>query len=180
MRSQQPSKSLPIGRGIRDEDAIRWVFDEAGVERAVIGTAALKRPDWFREMVARHPGRLCLGLDARDSMVATEGWLDVSQTPALELARDYALLDLAAVIYTNIANDGMLQGVDERTIDDLCALSDLGLPVVASGGVTTPGDVRRLKKASAEHPNLVAAIVGRSLYEGRSTFRRLLQSRRDE
>ena len=155
-----------MGGGLRDADSIRLLLDDVGVERAIIGTAALKRPDWFREMAARWPGRLCLGIDARDSMVATEGWLDVSQTPAIDLARDMADLPLAALIYTNIANDGMLQGIDERTIDDLCALADLGVPTIASGGVTTIDDVRRLRTAANGHPHLVAAIVGRALYEG--------------
>jgi phosphoribosylformimino-5-aminoimidazole carboxamide ribotide isomerase len=155
-----------LGGGVRNEESIRLLLEEIGVERAIVGTAALKQPDWFREMAAKWPGRLCLGIDARDSMVATEGWLDVSQTSALDLARNYAGLPLAAVIYTNIANDGMLQGIDDQTIADLCALADLGLPTIASGGVTTLDDVRRLREAERSHPQLVGAIVGRALYEG--------------
>ncbi|REJ91311.1 MAG: 1-(5-phosphoribosyl)-5-[(5-phosphoribosylamino)methylideneamino]imidazole-4-carboxamide isomerase [Planctomycetota bacterium] len=154
-----------LGGGVRDEAAIRLLVDDLGIERAIIGTAALKQPDWFRSMIGEFPGRLCLGLDAKDSMIATEGWLDVSRTSALELARQYEGLDLAAVIYTNIANDGMLQGIDRATIVDLCALADLGFPVIASGGVTTVDDVRRLREASRAHPQLVGAIVGRALYE---------------
>ena len=155
-----------LGGGVRDQAAIQLLLEEIGIERAIVGTAALKNPDWFREMIAAYPGRLCLGLDAKDSMIATEGWLDVSQTAAIDLARQYTGLELAAVIYTNIANDGMMQGVDQATIGDLCSLADLNLPVIASGGVTTVDDVRRLKDASAEHPQLVGAIVGRALYEG--------------
>lgn len=154
-----------LGGGIRDETAIRTLLD-VGLDRVIIGTQALKQPDWFREMASQFPGRIALGLDARDSMVATEGWLDVSSVSALELAADYQGLDLAAVIYTNIANDGMMQGVDEATIADMIALADLGFPVIASGGVTTLDDVRNLTAASAEHPNLVGAIVGRAIYEG--------------
>lgn len=155
-----------LGGGVRDEAAIRLLLEDVGVERVIVGTAALKQPAWFREMAAQWPRRLCLGLDARDSMVATEGWLDVSQTSAIELARQSADLPLAAVIYTNIANDGMLQGIDDRTIEDLCALSDLGIPVIASGGVTTLDDIRRLCAAERRHPLLNAAIIGRALYEG--------------
>ena len=99
-------------------------------------------------------------------MVATEGWLDVSQTSALELARRFVGLPVGAVIYTNIANDGMMQGVDERTIDDMLALADLGLPVIASGGVTTLADIKRLWEVSRRQPRLVGAIVGRAIYEG--------------
>jgi phosphoribosylformimino-5-aminoimidazole carboxamide ribotide isomerase len=155
-----------LGGGVRDEPAIRMLLDEVGVDRVIVGTQALKQPEWFRAMARTFPGRVCLGLDARDGMVATEGWLQVSKTPALELARQFAGLDLAAVIYTNIANDGMLQGVDEQTIADLIALTEVGLPVIASGGVTTLSDVRRLTGVSREHPRLIGAIVGRAIYEG--------------
>ena len=99
-------------------------------------------------------------------MVATEGWLDVSKTSAIELAKSYTELDLAAVVYTNIANDGMMQGVDEGTIRDMIALTELGLPVIASGGVTTLRDVQRLAEVSRQHPKLIGAIIGRAIYEG--------------
>jgi phosphoribosylformimino-5-aminoimidazole carboxamide ribotide isomerase len=155
-----------LGGGVRDEGAIRLMLEEVGVDRVIVGTQALKAPDWFEQMVSRYPGRICLGIDARDSMVATEGWLDVSKTSALELAKRYAGLDVAAVIYTNIANDGMMQGVDERTIADMVALAELGLPVIASGGVTTMKDVQRLVEVHRDHPRLVGAIIGRALYEG--------------
>ncbi len=155
-----------LGGGVRDEDSIRLMLDEVGVGRVIIGTKALKDPEWFREMAGKFPGKLVLGIDARNSMVATEGWLDVSETSAIDLAKEYADLDLAALIYTNIANDGMMQGVDEPTIADMQQLADLGFPVIASGGVTTLDDVTRLKAAADASPNLVGAIIGRALYEG--------------
>jgi phosphoribosylformimino-5-aminoimidazole carboxamide ribotide isomerase len=155
-----------LGGGIRDEAAIRMMLDEIGIDRVIVGTQALKQPEWFREMAEKFPGRVALGLDARDSKVATEGWLDVSERSAIELAGEYADLNLPAVIYTNIANDGMMQGVDEATIDDMIALTELGLPVIASGGVSTMDDVRRLTEVSAKHPQLIGAIVGRAIYEG--------------
>jgi phosphoribosylformimino-5-aminoimidazole carboxamide ribotide isomerase len=165
-----------LGGGIRDEEGIRLMLEDVGIERVIVGTQALKQPEWFCEMATKFPGRLILGIDARNSMVATEGWLDVSQTPALDLARDYALLPLAAIIYTNIANDGMMAGIDRATIDDLIRFSELGLPVIASGGVTTAADVRELTRVSREHPNLVGAIVGRALYEGTLTLADALQA----
>ena len=165
-----------LGGGIRDEAAMRLMLDEAGVNRVIVGTQALKQPAWFREMAGRFPGRLVLGIDARNSLVATEGWLDVSQTSAIELARDYASLPIAAIVYTNIANDGMMSGVDQATIDDLIALSELGIAVIASGGVTTATDVANLTRAEKTHPNLVAAIVGRALYEGTLTVAAALQA----
>ncbi len=155
-----------LGGGLRDEATIRQMIEEVGIDRAIIGTQALKQPDWFRKMVQLFPGRIALGLDARNGMVATAGWLDVSQTSALELARQFADLDLAAVIYTNIANDGMMQGIDQGTIDDMLQLAELGLPVIASGGVTTLADIERLAAVSRKQPKLIGAIVGRALYEG--------------
>ncbi len=160
--------SIPcqLGGGLRDEAGLQLVLEEIGVDRAIVGTQALKQPEWFREMAEKYPGKLALGLDARDSMVATEGWLDVSEKSALDLAGQYADLDLAAVIYTNIANDGMMQGVDEGTINDMIALTELGLPVIASGGVTTLDDVERLTAVHRKHPRLIGAIIGRAIYEG--------------
>lgn len=155
-----------LGGGLRDEASIRTLLNDVGVDRAIIGTQALKQPEWFRNMVQLFPGRIALGLDARDGMVATAGWLDVSQTRALDLAKQFIGIDLAAVIYTNIANDGMMQGIDETTIQDMITLADLGLPVIASGGVSTLHDVERLNSYSKRHPNLVGAIIGRALYEG--------------
>jgi phosphoribosylformimino-5-aminoimidazole carboxamide ribotide isomerase len=159
-----------LGGGLRDDRAAAQLLEEVGVERIIIGTQALKQPEWFAALVERYPGRIALGVDARNSLVATEGWLDVSQMPMLELVRRYTGLPLAAVIYTNIANDGMLQGVDDRTLDDLVELAQLGLPTVASGGVTTLEDVRQLADRSRRHPLLVGAIVGRALYEGTLTL----------
>ncbi|AMV21727.1 1-(5-phosphoribosyl)-5-[(5-phosphoribosylamino)methylideneamino]imidazole-4-carboxamide isomerase [Planctomyces sp. SH-PL14] len=158
-----------LGGGIRDEATIRMMLEEVGINRVIVGTAALKQPDWFEAMVRQFPGRVALGLDARDSMVATAGWLDVSQTPAIDLARRFAGLPLAAVIYTNIANDGMMKGVDPGTLADMERLAEMGLPVIASGGVTTAQDIRNLAEIHRRQPNLVGAIVGRALYEGTLT-----------
>ena len=155
-----------LGGGIRDEDSIRLMLDDSGVGRVIIGTKALKDPGWFREMATAFPGKLVLGIDARDSMVATEGWLDVSETSAIGLAEKYADLNLAALIYTNIANDGMMQGVDQATIEDMQQLAGLGFQVIASGGVTTLDDVKKLREANEAAPNLSGIIIGRALYEG--------------
>jgi phosphoribosylformimino-5-aminoimidazole carboxamide ribotide isomerase len=163
--------SIPcqLGGGLRTESALETILEKAGLDRAIVGTQALKQPDWFREMTARFPGRIALGLDARDSKVATGGWLEVSQTPAIDLARSFAGLNLAALIYTNIANDGMMQGIDEATISDMVELTKLGFPVIASGGVSRLEDVRRLAETSRQHPKLIGAIIGRAIYEGSLT-----------
>ncbi len=171
VRAIMRSVGIPcqLGGGVRSEESIRLLLEDVGIDRVIIGTQALKQPEWFREMTEKFPSRIVLGIDARDSMVATEGWLDVSQTSALELARQYVELPIAAIIYTNIANDGMMQGVDAGTLSDLAQLADLGKPVIASGGVTNVDDVVNLKKVADDHPQLAGAIIGRSLYEGQIT-----------
>lgn len=160
-----------LGGGLRDEAALRLMLEDVGIARVIIGTQALKHPEWFAEMAARYPNRLVLGIDARNSMVATEGWLDVSQTPAIDLARKFVGLPLGALIYTNIANDGMMSGVDTATLEDMERLAELGFPIIASGGVTTVADVTELTRRARKQPNLVGAIIGRALYEGTLTVR---------
>jgi len=131
----------------------------------IVGTRALQDSTWFREMATRYPDRLVLGLDARDGRVATGGWLDVSSVEAATLARQFDDLPLAAVIYTDIARDGMMQGVN---IEATAALHRAvpHLHVIASGGVTDLDDLRRLDAAGVP-----GAIVGRALYEGRIALR---------
>lgn len=155
-----------LGGGIRSEEIIRTTIEETGVDRVIIGTKALREPDWFASMCEVFPHQLALGLDARDSMVATDGWLEVSKVSVIELAQRFVGVPLAAVIYTNIANDGMMQGIDQQTLDDFCTLADMGLPVIASGGVTTMTDIAALKNIALKHPNLIGAITGRAIYEG--------------
>jgi phosphoribosylformimino-5-aminoimidazole carboxamide ribotide isomerase len=155
-----------MGGGIRNEDSIALALDDLGLSRVIIGTKALKEPDWFARACVRFPDKLALGLDAKDSMVATEGWLEVSGVSVMQLAENFTDVPLAAVIYTNIANDGMMQGVDPGTLSDLHALADMGLPVIASGGVTTMDDIAALQKIAEAQSNLIGAIVGRAIYEG--------------
>ena len=166
---QRAGVPCQLGGGIRSEESIRLMIEEVGVERVIVGTQALKHRDWFAQMAEKFPGRLVLGIDARNGMVATEGWLDVSSTAAYDLAQQYTSLPLAALVYTNIANDGMMQGIDAGTLADLGRLADLGLPVIASGGVTTAQDLVALCEVAKTHPLLSGAIVGRALYEGTLT-----------
>ena len=147
-----------LGGGLREEAHLRAAF-AAGVDRAVIGTKALKDPDWFAAMCRQFPGRLLLGLDAKDGRVATEGWLHVSDCPAVELARRCDGWPLAGIIYTDISRDGMLAGPNVTALAELAAA--VRLPVFASGGVATLEDIRRLARLP-----LAGCIVGRALYEG--------------
>jgi phosphoribosylformimino-5-aminoimidazole carboxamide ribotide isomerase len=148
-----------LGGGLRDEahidEALGW-----GVERVVLGTRALNDPAWLEGVCRRRPGRVVLGLDARDGRVATDGWLHTSARPALELARQCADWPLAALVYTDISRDGMLEGPNLEALAEMARA--VPLPVIASGGVTTLDDVRRLARLG-----LAGCIIGRALYEGR-------------
>ena len=157
-----------LGGGIRDEATIATLLD-LGLDRLVLGTSALKRAEWFREMCDKYPGKLVLGIDARDGMVATDGWLETSSTPATELADDFRDSPLAAIVYTDIATDGMLAGPNLSAMAEMQQHVDV--PVVASGGVTTVENVADL--ASAE---LAGAIIGRALYAGTITLIDALQA----
>jgi phosphoribosylformimino-5-aminoimidazole carboxamide ribotide isomerase len=147
-----------LGGGIRDEEAIEQLLN-LGLARLVIGTLALKEPDWFRGVARKFPGQLALGIDAKSGLVATDGWLKTSTTRAVELARQFAGEPLAAIIYTDIARDGMLQGPNLEAMAEMNAAADVD--VIASGGVTTADDVRKLAAIG-----MAGCIVGRALYEG--------------
>ena len=151
-----------LGGGIRTEETIRELLD-LGVARLVIGTLAIKEPEWFRQVARRFPGRLVLGIDARDGLVATRGWLDTSQTPAAELARQFDQEPIAGIVYTDIATDGMLAGPNLPAMAHMQAT--VRRPVIASGGVTTRDDVARLVAAG-----MAGCIIGRALYEGTLTL----------
>jgi phosphoribosylformimino-5-aminoimidazole carboxamide ribotide isomerase len=157
--------ALPVqlGGGIRDMTGIAtWI--EAGVRRVVLGSAAVKNPDLVRAACHAFPGRIAVGLDARDGIVATEGWARMSDIPAIDLALRLEDAGIAAIIYTDIARDGMLSGLN---IEQTVALARrVATPVIASGGVSGLDDLRALSAASAGTP-IEGVIVGRALYDGR-------------
>jgi phosphoribosylformimino-5-aminoimidazole carboxamide ribotide isomerase len=146
-----------LGGGIRSEEAIGQLLG-LGLARLVVGTLALKQPDWFRQMVRKFPGKLVLGIDARDGYVATDGWLETSRTAAVELARQFDDEPIAAIVYTDIGTDGMLSGPNVQAMAQMQRA--VRVPVVASGGVVRGEDVSRL----AEIP-MAGCIIGRALYE---------------
>jgi phosphoribosylformimino-5-aminoimidazole carboxamide ribotide isomerase len=152
-----------LGGGIRDEATIRSVIDDFGLARLVIGTKAVQEPEWFRKMVQDFPGKLVLGIDARNGMVATDGWLKTSSINAIDFAKQFEAEPLAAIIYTDIARDGMLDGPN---LEAMRAMQQaVRLPVVASGGVSSAADVAAL----AAIP-MAGCIIGRALYEGKLTL----------
>ncbi len=147
-----------LGGGIRDEQSVEEIFD-FGLKRLVIGTSALTDPEWFRTACRKYPKKLVLGIDARDGRAATDGWLNTSDVTAIDLARQFANEPLAAIIYTDIATDGMMRGPNISAMAEMQAAVDV--PIVASGGVTTLDDVARLAAAG-----LAGCVIGRALYEG--------------
>lgn len=148
-----------LGGGIRDESVIQRLLD-LGMDRLVVGTKALKEPEWFRATCEKYPGKLVAGIDARNGQVATDGWLETSDVPATELAQNLATAPLAGIVYTDIAKDGMLEGPNLEAMRSMCEA--VNVPVIASGGVTSQDDVRRLAEVQ-----MAGCIIGRTLYEGK-------------
>jgi phosphoribosylformimino-5-aminoimidazole carboxamide ribotide isomerase len=154
--------SLPIqlGGGIRDRAGIdAWL--EAGITRVILGTAALKNPALVKEAARAHPTCIAVGIDAKDGMVAVEGWAKTSELTATELAQRFEDAGVAAIIFTDIARDGMLQGVNVAATAALAAATRI--PVIASGGVAGIEDIEAL----AAEPKIAGVVIGRALYDGR-------------
>lgn len=150
-----------MGGGIRDRDSVEtWL--EAGITRVILGTAALRNPALVREVAKTYPGRIAVGIDAKDGKVAVEGWAETAQLGALDLARRFEDAGVAAIIFTDIARDGMLQGVNVEATDTLARA--VGIPVIASGGIASLADIEALLATS--NPNILGTIIGRALYEG--------------
>ena len=153
---------IQLGGGVRDMKTVRgWL--ESGVTRVIIGTAAVTDPDFVREAARLFPGRIAVGIDARDGLVAVEGWAKTTNVSALDLGRRFEDAGVAAIIYTDIARDGALTGLNVASTIELA--DGLGIPVIASGGLASLEDVQRL--AEPDCARLAGAIVGRALYDGR-------------
>jgi phosphoribosylformimino-5-aminoimidazole carboxamide ribotide isomerase len=156
--------SIPVqlGGGIRDTATVEaWL--EKGVTRVIIGTAAVRDPPFVKQAARDYPRRVAVGLDARDGRVAVEGWAKTSELSALDIAKRFEDVGVAAIIYTDVARDGMLKGINW---DATIALADaIAIPVIASGGLASIEDVKVLLEPRAR--KLEGAIVGRALYDGR-------------
>ena len=151
-----------LGGGMRDLATVeRWL--SAGITRVILGTVAVRDPDLVRQACKMFPGQVALGIDAKDGMVAVEGWAETSTLGALDLAQRFEDAGAAAIIYTDIDRDGALTGVN---VAATLALADaVSTPVIASGGVAGMADLEALKRAA--HPNMDGVISGRALYDGR-------------
>jgi len=153
---------VQLGGGIRDLATIEtWL--EKGIARVIIGTAAVKDPDLVREACKLFPGRVAVGLDAKDGKVAVEGWAEVSDVTVLDMASKFEDVGVAAIIFTDIARDGVLQGLNMEATVGLANV--ISTPVIASGGLSSIDDVKAL--IAAKCPGLEGAISGRALYDGR-------------
>ena len=151
-----------LGGGIRSVETAR-AYVNAGVHRLVVGSVAIENPALLAELAHTFPGRIVLGIDARDGKVAVRGWLETSPLGAIDVARRHEQLPLAGIVYTDIAKDGMMSGPNIPALAEM--VRAVRLPVIASGGVSNAGDIREAAAAGA-----AGCIVGRALYEGSLTL----------
>ena len=156
-----PDLPIQIGGGIRDEETVQAYLD-AGVTYCIIGTKAVQDPQFVIDLCAKFPGHIIVGIDAKNGMVATDGWAEESTTSAIDLAQKFEKAGVSAIVYTDIARDGMMQGVN---IDETVRLAEsISIPVIASGGVTNMDDIKGLLEV--ESRGVSGTILGRSIYEG--------------
>ncbi len=154
------SVPVQIGGGIRSVE-IASAYIDVGVQYLIIGTLAVKQPEFVDELCQRFPGHVIVGLDAKDGFVATEGWAEASSVTAVSLAQRFQDVGVCSIVYTDISRDGMMQGVNTEAT---AALADaVNIPIIASGGVTDINDIDALGKQ--QHRGIEGAIVGRALYE---------------
>jgi phosphoribosylformimino-5-aminoimidazole carboxamide ribotide isomerase len=153
---------VQLGGGVRDMATVEgWLVK--GVDRVIIGTAAVRNPALVKDAAKKFPGRVAVGLDAKDGKVAVEGWAETSELSALEIARRFEDAGVSAIIYTDVSRDGMLQGLN---LDATIALAEqISIPVIASGGLASLDDIKALLAPRAK--KLAGAIAGRALYDGR-------------
>ncbi|NOZ26123.1 MAG: 1-(5-phosphoribosyl)-5-[(5-phosphoribosylamino)methylideneamino]imidazole-4-carboxamide isomerase [Nitrospirae bacterium] len=151
---------LEVGGGIRDMDRIEMLIS-MGIDRVILGTSAVKSPELVRDASERHPGRILVGIDARDGRVAVKGWEEITEVDAMEFALRIQRLGAAGIIYTDISRDGMMTGPN---IEATRAMTEaLDIPVIASGGISSIDDIKRL----LDIKGLWGAITGKALYTGR-------------
>ena len=161
---------IELGGGIRERAAIdAWL--DIGIDRVVLGTVALRDPELVRRAAADHPGRIVVGIDGKNGKVAVEGWAEVSEIGIVELAHRFADAGVAAIVATDISRDGAMMGIDAEAIAEFAR--DIGIPVVASGGVSSLADVAALK--AHEQDGIAGAIIGRALYDGSIDTREALR-----
>ena len=161
---------VQLGGGVRTVDDIEAAF-ATGVGRVVLGTVALRDPTFVRDAARRFPGRIVVGIDARNGLVSVEGWVETSETRAVDLARRFEDAGVAAIVYTDIARDGMLSGPSLEATVELAA--GVSIPVILSGGIGSEEQIEQV--AAAAESGIAGAIVGRALYTGAVDLARVLE-----
>jgi len=156
-----PDLPVQIGGGIRTLETIEH-YVKAGVSYVIIGTKAVKEPEFVGEACRAFPGKIIVGLDAKDGLVATDGWAEVSNIQASDLAKKFESEGVSAIVYTDIARDGMMQGVNVEATLAMARASSI--PVIASGGITNMEDIKALQRVAKQ--GICGAITGRAIYEG--------------
>jgi phosphoribosylformimino-5-aminoimidazole carboxamide ribotide isomerase len=170
IRAAVPNLRLQLGGGIRDRDTIdAWLA--LGIDRIVLGTAAVRDPGLARAAAADYPGRIAVAIDVRHGRVAVEGWAETSAVAAVEHGRRFGDSGVAAIVYTDIARDGALTGIDAAAIRDFA--HEVRLPVIASGGIASLDDIAALQRYEAD--GIAGAICGRAFYDGSIDPRAALQ-----
>jgi phosphoribosylformimino-5-aminoimidazole carboxamide ribotide isomerase len=159
--SAYPDLPIQVGGGIRDEATIE-AYLQAGVDYCIIGTQAVKEPEFVARACRSFPGHIIVGLDAIDGMVAINGWAEVTDHEVTELSRRFQDDGVSAIVYTDIGRDGMLSGPNVDATRDLA--NAISIPVIASGGITNINDIKAL--CQADTSNIMGAITGRAIYEG--------------
>ena len=160
-----PNVPVQIGGGIRDEETIE-AYLEAGVQYVIIGTKAVSEPHFVRDVAIEFPGHIIIGLDAKDGKVAIDGWSKLSRHDVIDLAQKFEANGVAAIIYTDISRDGMMQGVNVEATAKLARA--VNIPIIASGGITNMADIHAL--GAVAHEGIMGAITGRAIYEGTLDF----------
>jgi len=160
-----PDLPIQIGGGIRDFEIVEQYLD-AGVSYLIIGTKAVKEPAFVSELCKKFPGHIIVGLDAKDGMVATDGWAEVSDINVIDMAKRFEDDGVVSIVYTDIGRDGMMKGVNVEATLKLA--QSISIPVVASGGITNLDDIRALCKVADQ--GIMGAITGRAIYEGTLDF----------
>ena len=161
-----PKLPVQIGGGIRDLKTANAYID-AGISYLIIGTMAVKNPDFVKELCLEFPSKIIVGLDANNGFVATDGWAEQTNINVLDLAKKYEQYGVSSIVYTDIARDGMMQGVNVEATANLA--DKTSIPIIASGGVTNLDDIATLLKNA--HFGIIGAITGRAIYEGQLNFR---------
>jgi phosphoribosylformimino-5-aminoimidazole carboxamide ribotide isomerase len=156
-----PDLPVQIGGGIRSLETIEH-YVSSGVDFVIIGTKAVKEPAFVAEACKAFPGKVIVGLDAKDGRVATDGWAEISDVMAADLAKRFEAYGVSAIVYTDIARDGMMQGVNVEATVAMAQASSI--PVIASGGITNLDDIRALNAVASQ--GITGAITGRAIYEG--------------